>query len=98
MLGKAAGRRPFGKGYVSKLLRGKTSISPGVAKAARVLMVALAGLEERGWIDPLPTFKGSPIEQLKRARESGLSWQDVYTSNADVRAFVDSLVEIISRG
>jgi len=39
-----------------------------------------------------------PVEQLKRARKSGISWQDVYTRDADVRTFVDALLEMISRG
>ena len=98
MLGGAVGHQAYGKGYVSKLLRGKTPISPRVAKAARVLMVGLAGLEERAWIDPLPTFDGAPVEQLKRASESGVSWQDLYARDAGVRAFVDALLEMISRG
>lgn len=98
MLGRAADRHPYSKSYISRLVRAKMPITPRVDHAARILMVSLAGLQERAWIDPLPTFEGGPVEQLKRARESGVSWQDVYARDADVRTFVDTLVEIISRG
>jgi len=98
LLGGAVERKPYSKSYVHALLNGNKPIIGQVERAARVLMVGLAALDERDWIDPLPTFKGGPIAQLKAARESGLSWQDLYTSNPDVRVFVDSLLDIITRG
>jgi len=98
LLGGAVERKPYSKSYVHALLSGNRPIIGQVERAARVLMVGLAALNERSWIDPLPTFEGAPVEQLKRARESGVSWQDLYARDAAVRAFVDALLEMISRG
>jgi hypothetical protein len=98
ILGKAAGRYPYSRSYVSKLLRGAKPITPQVARAARVLMVSAAALEVKDWIDPLPSFDGGPIDKLKAARAEGVDWQDLYATSADVRAFVDTLVDVICRG
>lgn len=98
MLGKAAGRYPYSRSYVSKLLQGTKPITEQVARGARVLMVSVAALEEKDWIDPIPDFQGGPIDKLKQARAEGVEWQDLYATNADVRAFVDTLVDVIVRG
>ena len=98
MLGKAAGRRSYHKSYVWKLLRGEDEISAQVAHAARVLMLGAAALEERSWIDPPPHFEGEPIDKLKGAQASGVGWQDIYAADADVRRFVDALMDVIVRG
>ena len=98
MLGRAANRYPYSRSYVSKLLAGTKPITPQVARAARVLMVSVAALEKKDWIDPLPGFTGGPIDKLKQARAEGVSWQDLYATNAGVRAFVDTLVDVIVRG
>ena len=98
LLGKAANRYPYSRSYVSKLLAGTKPITPQVARGARVLMVSAAALEEKDWIDPLPRFEGGPIEKLKAARADGVEWQELYATNADVRAFVDTLVDVVVRG
>lgn len=98
MLGRAANRFPYSRSYVSKLLAGTKPITPTVARAVRVLMVSVAALEEKDWIDPAPTFEGGPVERLKAARAEGIDWQDLYATNGDVRQFVDALVDIITRG
>lgn len=98
ILGRAVDRRAYSKSYVCRLLRGKEPISPRVGRAARVLMVGVAALDERSWMDPLPSFEGEPIKQLKEAREWGVGWWGLYVSNPEVRAFVDALVDIITRG
>ena len=98
MLGKAAGRRPYHKSYVWKLLRGEDEISAQVEHAARVLMLGAAALEERSWIDPLPHLEGGPIDKLKGAQASGVGWQKLYAADADVRRFVDVLMDVIVRG
>jgi len=98
MLGKAANRYPYSRSYVSKLLAGTKPITPQVARAARAIMVSVAALDEKDWIDPLPSFTGGPIDKLKAAQAEGVSWQDLYATNADVRAFVDALIDFIIRG
>ena len=98
MLGRAADRPAYGKGYVSKLLRGIEPITPKVTRAARILMVGVAGLDERDWVDPLPSFKGGPVEKLKAARSAGVAWAELYAGDANVREFVDTLVDLIARG
>ena len=98
MLGRAANRYPYSRSYVSKLLAGTKPITPQVARAVRVLMVSAAALDEKDWIDPLPTFEGEPIEKLKAARSSGVDWQDLYARDANVRAFIDTLIDFIARG
>jgi len=98
MLGRAANRYPYSRSYVSKLLKGQKPITPQVARAVRVLMVSVAALDEKDWIDPMPGFEGGPIDKLRAARVEGVNWQDLYASDADVRAFVDTLVDVIVRG
>jgi hypothetical protein len=98
VLGRAAKRYPYSRSYISKLLAGSKPITPQIARAARVLMVSAAALQEKDWIDPLPAFDGVPVAKLKAGREAGVAWQDLYATNADVRAFVDTLVDIIVRG
>ena len=98
ILGRAANRYPYSRSYVSKLLAGTKPITPQVARAVRVLMVSVAALDEKDWIDPLPTFEGEPIEKLKAARSSGVDWQDLYARDANVRTFVDTLIDLITKG
>ena len=98
MLGRAANRYPYSRSYVSKLLAGTKPITEQVARGARALMVSAAALEEKDWIDPLPEFSGGPVDKLRAARVQGNSWQDLYATDTDVRAFVDTLVDIIVRG
>lgn len=98
MLGRAANRYPYSRSYVSKLLAGTKPITPQVARAVRVLMVSAAALEEKDWIDPLPRFEGGPIEKLKTARAEGIDWPELYARDANVREFVDTLVDVIVRG
>ena len=98
MLGRAADRGPYHKSTVSKMLRGKAPISARVERAARVLMVSVGGLDERGWIDPLPSFEGGPVAKLQGARAAGVDWRELYATDASVREFVDTLVDIICRG
>jgi len=98
MLGRAANRYPYSRSYVSKLLAGTKPITPQVARACRVLMVSAAALDEKEWVKPLPTFDGGPVAMLKAGKESGIAWQDLYATNADVRAFVDTLVDVVTRG
>lgn len=98
MLGCAVGRQAYGKGYVSKLLRGKEPVTSRVARAARILIVGVAALNEWDWVDPLPTFEGGPIEKLKAARAEGIPWAELYAGDVNVREFVDTLVDLITRG
>jgi len=98
MLGKAANRYPYSRSYVSKLLKGQKPITSQVARAARVLMVSAAALDEKDWIDPLPTFDGGPVARLKAARADGIDWPELYAQDACVREFVDTLVDVIVRG
>jgi len=98
MLGRAANRYPYSRSYVSKLLAGTKPITPQVARAVRVLMVSTAALEEKDWIDPLPRFEGGPVERLKVARAEGVDWQGLYAADANVKMFVDALIDIITRG
>jgi len=98
MLGRAADRWPYSKSYVSKLLRGKSPITPRVERAARILMVGAAGVDERPWADPFPTFSGSPVEKLIQAKKAEIPWQEVYVQDVEVRTFVDALLELITRG
>jgi hypothetical protein len=98
LLGQAAGRPPYSRSYISKLLAGTKPVTDQVARGARALMVSVAALEEKDWIDPIPEFQGRPIDKLRQARESGLHWQDLYATNADVRLFIDTLVDVIVRG
>ena len=98
ILGKAARGFPYSRSYISKLLTERKIITPQVARAARVLMVSAAALEQKDWMDPPASFDGGPIAQLKKAKTEGVSWQGLYASNAEVRAFVDALVDVIVRG
>ena len=72
--------------------------TPEVARAVRVLMVSAAALEEKDWIDPLPIFEGGPVERLKAAHAEGIDWPELYADDANVRKFVDALVDVITRG
>jgi len=98
MLGKAARQYPYSRSYVSKLLRGQKPITPKVASAISVLRLAVAAMDDRTWTDPFPTLPGSPIEKLKQAREADIPWQEMYLQDANVRAFIDSLIDLITRG
>ena len=98
MLGRAVDRRPYNKGWVSKLLRGKEPVTDRIARAAHILTIGLATLDEHDWTDPLPTFDGGPVEKLKAARGEGVAWTELYAQDADVREFVDMLIELITRG
>lgn len=98
MLGRAADRYPYSRSYVSKLLAGTKPITPQVARAVRVLMVSAAALEEKDGVDPGPTFRGEPVNKLKSARSSGVDWQGLYVQDPEVRAFVDALIDLITRG
>lgn len=97
MLGEAAGRRPYHKSYVWKLLRGENDISARVEHAARVLMRSTAAQQERSWMSPPPRLEGGAIEKLRDAQSSGAGWQEVYQTDAEVRAFVDNLMDVIAR-
>jgi hypothetical protein len=98
MLGRAADRYPYSRSYVSKLLAGTKPITPQVARAVRVLMVSAAVLEEREEMGSGPTFRGEPVNKLKSARSSGADWQGLYVQDAEVRAFVDALIDLITSG
>jgi len=98
MLGRAANRYPYSRSYVSKLLKGQKPITPQVARAVRVLMVSVAALEEKDWIDPSPAFEGGPVAKLRKGKAEGVDWQSLYTSDVHVRQFVDALVDLITRG
>lgn len=98
LLGGAVERKPYSKAYVHALLNGNRPIIGQVARAARVLMVGGAGLDERDWVDLLPTFEGGPVGKLKAARAEGVPWAELYAGDADVRAFVDALIDLITRG
>lgn len=98
MLGKAAGRYPYSRSYISHLLRGTFPITPQIARATRVLMLGVAGIDDRPWSDPFPVFSGSPVEKLKQAKEAEIPWQEVYVQDAHVRSFVDTLIDLITRG
>ncbi len=78
MLGQAAGQRLYGKAYVSMLLSGKVPITSQVAKAARIPMAGAAGLDGDAWGDPLPTFGGRPVAQLKAAWDAGADRRELY--------------------
>ena len=78
MLGQAAGQRPYGKPYVSMLLSGKAPITSQVAKAARIPMAGAADLDGDAWGDPLPTFGGRPVAQLKAAWDAGADRRELY--------------------
>lgn len=98
MLGKAAGRYPYSRSYISHLLRGTFPITPRVAEAARILMLGVAGIDNRPWSDPFPVFSGSPVEKLMQAKKAEIPWQEMYVQDANVRSFVDALVDLITRG
>ena len=98
MLGKAAGRYRYSRSYMSHLLRGTFPITPRIAQAARILMLGVAAIDDRPWTDPFPTFSGSPVEKLKQAKEAEVPWQELYVQDANVRVFVDALIDLITRG
>ncbi len=98
MLGLAVGRPPYHKGWVSRLLRGKKPITDRVARAAHILAMGLATLDEHDWRDPLPTFQGSPVDKLKAAQHEEMHWTELYAQDADIREFVDMLIDLITRG
>lgn len=98
ILGRAVDRRPYTKSYMSELLRGKKVITPRVEKAARILLLGVAGLDDARLTDPMPRFEGGPVARMQAARARGVKWQELYVGDQDVRAFVDTLVELILRG
>jgi len=98
MLGKAGGRYLYSRSYVSKLLHGKVPITPQIEYAARILMIGMAGMGERIWSDPFPIFQGGPVSKLQQAKETGVRWQEIYVQDAQVRSFVDALIDLIIRG
>ena len=97
MLGRAIGRQPYSRSYVHQLLHGDKPITPPVERAARVLMLGAAALDEDGLADPMPTFEGEPVEKMKAARAAGFGWQELYVRDAEVREFVDALMNRIVR-
>lgn len=98
LLGAAVGGRPYSKGWVSRLLRGKKPITDRVARAAHILTMGIAALDEHDWRDPLPTFQGGPVEKLKAAQGEEMHWTELYAQDQDIREFVDTLIELITRG
>ncbi len=91
-------RQAYTRSYVHRLLSGAKPITSRVARAAHILTMGLATLDEHDWTDPLPTFAGSPVEKLKAARGEGVAWTELYAQDADVREFVDMLIDLITRG
>lgn len=98
LLGEAIGRRPYDKSTVCKWLNGTAPISARGAKAARIMAVGLAGFDGAVVGDPMPRFEGGPVARLKAGRDEGVDWQTLYVSDANVRNFIDTLVELICRG
>ena len=78
-----------------QLLHGDKPITPPVERAARVLMLGAAALDGDGLADPRPTFEGEPIEKMKAARAAGFGWHELYVRDAEVREFVDALMNRI---
>ena len=98
MLGRAIGRQPYSRSYVFQLLHDVKPITPRVDHAARILMLGAAALDGRWLVDPMPIFEGGPIQKLQAAQEVGVSWQELYASDTGVRGFIDTLIDLITRG
>lgn len=98
MLGWAVNQQPYGKSYGSRLLCGKLPITPRVERAARILLSGMEATDERCMGGSTPIFESEPIEKLEGARAGTLGWQELYASNAKVREFVDTLIDIIIKG
>lgn len=98
ILGQAVGKAGYSRSYVCQLLKGQKVITPRVEKAARILLLGVAGLDDAQLTDPMPRFEGGPLARMHAARAQGVSWQELYASDPDVRAFVDTLIELILRG
>ncbi len=98
MLGRAIGRKPYSRSYVYRLLRGEKPITPRIDRAARILMLGAAALGEERVTNPMPAFYGGPIEKMKAAQTANIEWQELYARDADVRRFVDTLVDMMIRG
>ncbi len=93
LLGRAIGRQPYSRSYVHQLLHGVKPITPPIEQAARVLMSVAEALDEGGWT----ACEGRPLEKMRAARAAGVRWQDLYVSDAEVREFVNGLMDRMVR-
>jgi hypothetical protein len=92
-LGRTIGRQPYSRSYVCQLLHGVKPITPPIEQAARALMSTVETLDEGGWT----AREGQPLEKMRAARAAGVSWQELCGRDAEVRAFVDGLMDRIVR-
>jgi hypothetical protein len=93
LLGRAIGRQPYSRSYVHQLLHGVRPITPRIEQATRVLMSTMETLDEGGWVDS----EGQPLEKMRAARAAGVRWEELYGTDAEVRGFVDGLMDCIVR-